>query len=156
MLDVRFARCSKYLAGIFYVIKPALATRIILIYGMIIGIGIDLVDIRRIERAYARFGDRFLRRFLTPEEMSSPHCPQAHYLAGRFAAREAAVKALGTGFANGIGPLSIRIGNNSRGKPELEFLGDAAKLARDMGARKIHLSISHERTMAAAIVLLED
>ena len=76
-------------------------------------------------------------------------------LAGRWAAKEAAVKALGCGFSLGIGPRHIEILPTPTGKPELRFTGPALERARQLGVRHIHVSITHERTTAAAVVVLE-
>lgn len=76
-------------------------------------------------------------------------------MAGRWAAKEAAVKALGCGFSLGIGPRHIEILPTPAGKPELRFTGPALERARHLGVRHIHVSITHERTTAAAVVVLE-
>ena len=77
------------------------------------------------------------------------------FVAGRWAAKEAAVKALGCGFSLGIGPRHIEILPTPTGKPELRFTGPALERARQLGVRHIHVSITHERTTAAAVVVLE-
>ena len=91
---------------------------------MIVGIGVDIAETIRFEKLYARFGDRVARRLLTDheiEEFSKRNRP-ASYLATRFAAKEAAAKALGTGFGEDVGYKSIEVGNDPRGKPSLRFL----------------------------------
>ena len=122
---------------------------------MIIGLGSDLVDISRIAGVHQRFGARFARRFLAAEELALlPPQPTA-WLAGRFAAKEAAAKALGTGFRDGVEWRDILALPNQLGKPELVLRGEAAALAARMGVRKCHVSISHERQMALAVAILE-
>ena len=123
---------------------------------MILGLGVDLADLNRIRRSYERFGRRFAEKILAPEELRClPEAPVT-YLAGRFAAKEAAVKALGPGFSQGIGPRQIEIRNTPEGKPELRFLGRAAERARALGVTRRHVSLSHDRTAAVALVVLED
>ena len=125
---------------------------------MILGTGIDLAELPRIEKSLNRWGQRFLTRILAKEEL--PLLPangarQAAWLAGRFAAKEAAVKALGTGFAQGIGPKDIAVIAQKDGSPRLLLHGKAQLRAQDMGVARMHLSITHERAMAAAVVILE-
>lgn len=122
---------------------------------MILGLGLDVVELERIETALARFGDRFQARILTPAEQAAlPQHPLPR-VAGLFAAKEAAVKALGTGFAHGIGPRHIEVLSDSLGRPVLHLLGPAEERARTMGATHCHLSITHSRTTAAAVVVME-
>ncbi|MDR2745792.1 MAG: holo-ACP synthase [Desulfovibrio sp.] len=123
---------------------------------MIIGLGVDIVEIPRIEKIYGRFGHRFLEKIFTPEELDALPAGSASALAGNFAAKEAAVKALGTGFSRGIGPRQIEIGRNRRGEPLITFLGRADDRRREIGVTRGLLSISHERSMAVAVVVLED
>lgn len=122
---------------------------------MIVGIGIDMVDISRIRAAHARFGRRFFERILTSAELRELHGDGILYAAGRFAAKEAAVKALRTGFASGIGPRQIETLRLPSGAPGLRLLGPAQRLAQGLGVRAAHLSISHERAVAVALVVLE-
>ena len=126
----------------------------------IIGIGLDLIELSRIERSLHRFGEHFLRRILTeaeyemvPSPLHTSRC--IAYVAARFAAKEAAVKALGTGFAQGIGPRDISVRNNELGKPELVLKGKARMLAEKQGVHTLHLSLTHTRDNAAAVVILE-
>lgn len=123
---------------------------------MILGTGIDLADLGRIERVYKKYGMRFVSKFLTALEIQNMPDNFLPYLAGRFAAKEAAVKALGTGFADGITATQIETVNAPCGKPDLRFLDKAREKALRLGVRRAHLSISHERSCAAAIVILED
>lgn len=129
---------------------------------MIIGIGTDLTALSRIESSVRRFGDTFLARVLTEKERAAmpgagtsafPHIP---YIAGRFAAKEAASKALGTGLSGGIGLHDLEILSLESGRPELHLHGAARERARELGVARRHLSITHERDMAAAFVVLED
>ncbi len=123
---------------------------------MIIGIGLDLVELRRIEAICRKYGKRFFGKLLTPKELSRvpPDC--VPYLASRFAAKEAGVKALGTGFSQGITLQHLEIVKDSAGRPELFFSGPALSRSVEIGVKKIHLSISHGRDTAAAVVILEN
>ncbi|RMF71198.1 MAG: holo-ACP synthase [Alphaproteobacteria bacterium] len=126
----------------------------------LLGIGHDLVDIRRIAAALARHGDRFRRRVFTDDEIA--YCekradPAAAY-ARRFAAKEAAAKALGTGFARGVGWREIVVMNDPDGRPELHLHGQAAARAESLapaGCRvAVHVSLSDEPPYASAFVVL--
>ena len=125
---------------------------------MIIGLGTDLVEVGRMSKAYAKFGDRLCAKILTDEELDKIRGNTGtigQYLASRFAAKEAAVKALGTGFSRGIGPKCVEIYSNAAGRPFLRFAGPALEFAQGMNIGAIHLSISHERSIAFAAVILE-
>ena len=123
---------------------------------MIVGLGIDMAELERIRKAHARFGRRFLEKFLAPGELAAlPDAPRPSLLAGRFAAKEAAAKALGTGFSGGVGPCQMEVAHTPGGAPGLVFHGAAAERAAILGARAVHLSISHERGHAVAVVVLE-
>lgn len=122
---------------------------------MIVGLGIDIAEMARIAKVYEKFGRRFLDKFLTPAELASLPARALPYIAGRFAAKEAAVKALGTGFSQGVGPRQIETGRNALGEPQLHFLDQALLRARHLGARHSRLSISHERSVVVAVVILE-
>lgn len=123
---------------------------------MIIGIGIDITAIERVSSVYGKFGLRFAKKILHPNELAKmPKRPQA-FLASRFAAKEACVKALGTGFAFGIGPTQIEIAANEAGKPLLVLHGAALEKADNLGVAACHISLSHERQCAIAMVILED
>ncbi|CAA2138617.1 holo-ACP synthase [Hyphomicrobium sp. ghe19] len=127
---------------------------------MIIGIGNDLCDIRRIERTIARFGDRFLNRVFTAEErrkaFSRAH--SARTFAKRFAAKEAASKALGTGFRYGVHLKDIGVVNTLSGRPTLALTGGAAdQLARLIPTgftARIDVTLTDEYPMAQAIVII--
>lgn len=124
---------------------------------MIIGIGTDLVKISRIENSLNRFGESFAKRVLTADEFQIflQHKNQATYLASRFAVKEAFVKALGTGFNQGLRFSQIGVANNKEGKPELVFLDKADLLVKEKKIRSSHLSITHEKDYALAFVVLE-
>lgn len=121
----------------------------------IIGIGLDVVELDRIERTHRRFGYAFARRILTVKELALLPTKPTAYLASRFAAKEAAVKALGTGFANGVTWQHVQIALEPSGRPILILLGRALELAEGMGMSSAHLSLSHGRDTTAAVVVLE-
>lgn len=126
---------------------------------MILGIGIDLVSVPRIRKNINQFGTKFCEKILTQSEQTAiPSNPDkaALYVAGRFAAKEAAVKALGSGFNNGIAPDQIEILNLSNGQPHATFLAAAKERAADLGVRRCLISITHEAEVAAAVMVLED
>ncbi len=124
---------------------------------MIVGIGIDLIEVERIRRVYARHRERFARRILTDAEhvyvmrFSEP----AERLSGRWAAKEAAFKALGTGLSGGIGWRDAEILPDARGKPQLILHGNALKRALELGVEIQHVTITHSETIAMAQVILE-
>ena len=124
----------------------------------LLGIGMDLVELDRVARALARFGPRFAARILTPDEAAAlPRGAAAvRFCAGRFAAKEAGVKALGTGFALGIGPRDLEVCALASGQPCLILHGEAAARARTLGVARVHLSLTHSRSTAGAMVVLED
>ncbi|WP_449242804.1 holo-[acyl-carrier-protein] synthase [Desulfovibrio sp.] len=123
---------------------------------MIRGIGLDVVELARIRAALDRFGPRFAARILTPRELEQlPEADSVPRLAALFAAKEAAVKALGTGFAGGIGFQSLEIEHLPSGQPRLSLLGPALERARSLGADAAHVSLTHGRDTAAAVVVLE-
>lgn len=125
---------------------------------MIHGIGTDLVEVARIERALERHGERFVRRILTPAERSAfERSPRpAAFLARRFAAKEAAAKALGTGIRGAFAFNAIEVRNRNNGAPELHFTGAAAEVARRLGVGRTLLSLADERAYALAYVVLLD
>ncbi len=125
---------------------------------MILGLGIDLTSLRRIESVLEHSGERFLDRILTDEEkkqMPRPGRRRVEWLAGRFAAKESASKALGTGIADGITLRDIEILSAPQGDPHIFLHGKAKSHAQSMGASCLHVSISHEKEMACAVVILE-
>jgi len=125
---------------------------------MVVGIGTDMIEIERIDRSIRRFGERFLARVFTPAEIA--FCQRkkapAESFAARFAAKEAAAKALGTGIAHGISWLEIEVVRAPGSAPTLVLHGRAAQHASSLGVRRASLSLTHSRSTALAVVLLED
>lgn len=127
---------------------------------MIIGLGSDLIDIRRIERTLARFGDRFVERVFTPleREKSERRANRAHSYARRYAAKEALAKALGTGFRAGVFWRDIGVVNQPGGKPTLALTGGAAArlAAITPPGRRAHIDVSltDEPPLAQAVVII--
>jgi holo-[acyl-carrier protein] synthase len=124
---------------------------------MIVGIGVDIVETVRIERLRMKFGQRFENRILTPAERQvyAKRSHPAHYLATRFAAKEAVAKALGTGIGGQLGFHSVQIDNDDSGKPVLRFLGDAADLMANRSINNAMISLSDEKHYVVAMVVLE-
>lgn len=124
---------------------------------MILGIGNDLIELERIRNAVERFGERFLYRCFTRRELEfcrSFSDPIPH-LAARFAAKEAGAKALGTGIARGILWREIEVLRRRGHRPTLHLHGRAWGRAEAMGAERAHVTLTHSRTMAEAVVLVE-
>lgn len=125
---------------------------------MLLGTGIDVVEIDRIESAIERYGDRFLRRVFTPGEIA--YCSRkrncAESFAARFAAKEAGAKALGTGIQHGVTWTEIEVRRHPGQRPTLHFSGRALLRAEQMGVKHVSLSLTHSQTMALASVQLED
>lgn len=124
---------------------------------MIVAIGIDLVEITRIEEVFARRGERFRDRVFTQGEID--YCERragkfASY-AARFAAKEAAMKALGTGWGEGVGWTDIEVVSAPNGAPALHLHRRALERLREIGAAKAHISLTHTGNLAMAEVLLE-
>ncbi len=124
---------------------------------MIIGVGLDIAEIDRVGKSLEKFGTRFIQRILGPAERKSlPRMRQAQYVAVRFAAKEAAAKALGTGFALGIGFHDLEVVKNKAGKPDIVFHGPALERMRAIGGARAVLSLTHARDVAAAVVIIEN
>ncbi len=125
---------------------------------MILGTGVDLVEIVRIERAIVRFGERFLRRVFTPDEIR--YCQSrrhsAEHFAVRFAAKEAVAKALGLATPGGIRWQEIEVVRQDTGKPDVKLRGNAKATADQLGLHHLHLSLSHTATHALAFAVAED
>jgi holo-[acyl-carrier protein] synthase len=123
---------------------------------MILGVGTDLVEIARIERALARYGARFARRILADSEFREflGNSRPAAFLAKRFAAKEAFSKAMGTGLRHPVRWPQIIVGHDRLGKPEFRYTAALQPLIDSRGCRA-HLSITDERSMACAFVVLE-
>ena len=124
---------------------------------MIYGVGTDLVEIGRIEKALERFGERFAKRILCEPELRrfKVHRKPAAYLAKRFAAKEAFTKALGTGIHAPANWHGVWVVNARSGKPSLEFSIALNELMKQRKITQSHLSLTDERGMAAATVILE-
>jgi holo-[acyl-carrier protein] synthase len=123
----------------------------------IVGTGVDMVDVARIEQSMARHGDRFVRRVFTDDEIAycrSAARPAQHF-AGRFAAKESAMKALGTGWAQGVAWRNVEVVLDANGKPGLVLRGAAARRAADLGVVTVHVSISHTDDHAVAHAIAE-
>lgn len=119
--------------------------------------GVDIAESERIEQGLNRYGDRFIKRLFTPAETA--YCEKfknrAERYAARFAAKEAAFKALGTGWRNGVRWLDVEITHCPSGKPELVLSGRAAELARELGVTRTQVSLSHSDRYAVAQVIFE-
>ncbi len=127
---------------------------------MIFGIGIDLIDVDRIEKEIHRHGDSFLNRIFTDGEIrycnrSSSKRVRSQCFSSRFAAKEAFLKAAGTGLRNGLGWKDIEVSNNELGKPCLILKNMAEKIIKKNSIERVHLSITHINESAAAVVILE-
>ena len=124
---------------------------------MLVGTGIDITEIVRIQKSISRFGDRFLDRIYTPLEKA--YCLRkrnaAESFAARFAAKEAAAKALGTGISYGVTWLEIEVTREPSGRPGLRFHGRAAQIAARLGVQNAALSLTHTGVLAMASVALE-
>jgi holo-[acyl-carrier protein] synthase len=124
---------------------------------MLVGTGIDLTEIPRIRNSIDRFGSRFLDRIFTASEKA--YCQRkrnsAESFAARFAAKEAAAKALGTGISHGVNWLEIEVTREPSGRPGLKFHGRAAEIASRLGVTNAVLSLTHTGVLAMASVALE-
>ena len=123
---------------------------------MIVGLGIDVVELGRIERIWDRYGTRFASKILTVSEQQALPASPIAYLASRFAAKEAAVKALGTGFRNGITFHSLAVRSLPSGQPELILHGRASERAKELGVANWLISLSHSQNTVCAVVILEN
>ena len=121
---------------------------------MICGIGIDIIEVGRVREVAERHGDRFLRRIYTEAEIAGIHGNEAQYLAARFAAKEATLKALGTGW-RGVRWVEVEIENLASGQPVLKLSGEARRRADSIGVVRCHVSLTHTAEYAAAQVVLE-
>lgn len=124
---------------------------------MIIGIGTDIMQIERMQESLQQRGEAWARRLLTDPELAEyeKRGNKPAYLAKRFAAKEAAAKALGTGFADGITWKQMHVLNDAKGAPVMTFTDKALERAQALGVTHIHLSISDEKHYAVAFVILE-
>ncbi len=125
---------------------------------MVIGIGTDVIEIDRVEGSIERFGERFLERIFTEREIA--YCRQkkssAESFAARFAAKEAGAKALGTGISRGISWKEIEVRREPGERPTLHWSGKAAERAEALGVARTALSLTHNRSVAMAVVVVED
>ena len=125
---------------------------------MVLGLGTDLIETRRVQESIDRFGERFVERIFTAGEIA--YCMRkknsAESFAARFAAKEAGAKALGTGISRGVTWKEFEVRREASGKPSLHLSGRAAELAGAMGVRRIQLSLTHSREFALAVVVVED
>jgi holo-[acyl-carrier protein] synthase len=125
---------------------------------MVVGLGTDLIETKRVEESIARFGDRFLERIFTVGEIA--YCQRkknaAESFAARFAAKEAGAKALGTGISRGVTWKEFEVRREASGRPTLHLSGRAAELAEAIGVKRVQLSLTHSRELALAVVVAED
>ena len=124
---------------------------------MILGTGIDIVDVGRIEHSCERFGERFLLRILRPGELSYCRAQKrmAPHVAARFAAKEAISKAFGTGIGRQLGWQDMEVVRKESGEPFVVFHGAGEELLRRRGGTRVHISLSHTRAHATAMAILE-
>jgi holo-[acyl-carrier protein] synthase len=124
---------------------------------MILGIGIDIIEVDRIAKSYERFGDRFLNRILLPGEIQYclSHKVPGPFLAARFAAKEAVSKAFGTGIGAQLSWQDMEICRKESGEPYVVLHGGGEKLLKERGARMVLISLSHTQAHAAAVAVLE-
>ncbi|HTM47794.1 MAG TPA: holo-[acyl-carrier-protein] synthase [Bryobacteraceae bacterium] len=124
---------------------------------MILGTGVDLAEVRRIREAVERYGERFVNRIFTDAEIAYVERKANKYerYAGRFAAKEAGMKAIGTGWKHGVRWQDFEVANLPSGRPTLRLHGVAAQIAEKMGVKSVSLSITHTAEMGMAQVILE-
>ncbi len=125
---------------------------------MIVGVGVDLVDVDRMARSLGRrWGRRLVERVFTDDEIAV--CERTAYpaegFAARFAAKEALAKALGTGFTRGVTPRAIRVHGKEREAPRITLTAGALKVAQSLNVNRIHVSLSHTKSTACAYVVIE-
>ncbi len=124
---------------------------------MIYGVGTDIIEVARIKAALGRFGERFAKRILCEPELARfrSHRQPVHYLAKRFAAKEAFTKALGTGIHAPANWHGVWVGNLRSGKPVLQFSEPLAAMMKQRGVGGAHISLTDEKDVAMATVILE-
>jgi len=125
---------------------------------MILGTGIDIIEVARIASSHEKFGERFLNRILKPAEIAYAlsHKNPAPFLAARFAAKEAISKAFGTGIGKHLGWQDMEVGRKESGEPFVILHGAGLHLLKERGGRIVHLSLSHTEQYAAAMAILEN
>jgi holo-[acyl-carrier protein] synthase len=123
---------------------------------VIFGIGIDVLRTDRVERVYAKHGERFVRHLLLPQELKqlALTARPARFLAMRFAAKEAIVKALGTGFAHGVWIRDVGVEQNAWGKPEVIYSARGAKVRDGLGVGEGHVTLTDEAGLVVAVAIL--
>lgn len=124
---------------------------------MILGTGIDIIEVARIAASYEKFGDHFVQRILRPAEIAYclSHKRPAPFLAARFSAKEAISKAFGTGIGAQLGWQDMEIGRKESGEPFVILHDKGKKLLRERGGRIVHVSLSHTEQHASAVAILE-
>ena len=124
---------------------------------MILGVGIDIIEVARIASSYERFGEKFLKRILHPNEIAYclSHKSPAPFLAARFAAKEAISKAFGTGIGAALGWHDMEVRRKDSGEPYVVLHGKGQALLAGRGARAPLISLSHTQSYAAAVAVLE-
>lgn len=124
---------------------------------MIVGLGVDIAEVGRVKAAIERHGETFLRRLYTAQERE--YCEKFRNkferYAGRFAAKEAAMKALGTGWRRGVRWVDVEVVREKGGRPTIALAGEAKEIAKRLGVKRIALSITHTETEALAQVIFE-
>jgi holo-[acyl-carrier protein] synthase len=124
---------------------------------MIVGIGVDIVDVARVEKSIKRYGNSYLERVYTPREIEycSDGANKWQRYAARMAAKEAAMKALGTGWGSGVEWLNFEVQHEALGRPALALTGAAADIARERGISRVWISLAHISSYAIAEVVFE-
>jgi holo-[acyl-carrier protein] synthase len=124
---------------------------------LIVGLGVDIAEVARIKAAIERHGETFLRRLYTAKEQEYCERFKNKYerYAGRFAAKEAAMKALGTGWSRGVRWVDVEVTREKGGRPTIKLAGEATKIAEHLGVKYISLSITHTAEQAFAQVIFE-
>jgi holo-[acyl-carrier protein] synthase len=124
---------------------------------MILGIGIDIIEVARVQSSYERFGERFINRILHPGEIAYclSHRIPGQFIAARFAAKEAISKAFGTGIGAQLGWQDMEVRRKESGEPYVVLHGGGQQLLEARGAKQLLLSLSHTQTYAAAVAILE-
>jgi len=123
---------------------------------MIFGIGVDVLEVRRVGRTLERFGGHFIERLLMPEEQAQLARTQRRerFIAMRFAAKEAIVKAMGTGFAHGVWIRDVGVVQNAWGKPEVVFSERGERVRRGLGVGEGHVTLTDEAGLVVAVAVL--
>jgi holo-[acyl-carrier protein] synthase len=124
---------------------------------MILGVGIDIIEVARIQASYGKFGERFLNRILLPDEINYclSHKTPGPFLAARFAAKEAISKAFGTGIGAQLGWQDMEVCRKESGEPYVVLHGNGVKLLQERKARAVLISLSHTQAHATAMAILD-